>query len=160
MMRGNVEVCIFMDKEEMEGLRNSYSTMKYHGSSPDEDVWAEILQSSLYRRFATEPMAEAIFTDCGAPAERIIKALMYGKGAFDKREFESDLIMSSWGKPIAKKVINYKASEEKRLLIATQVNTEKLPSVGLKVVVDNTLSIGQTTDQLVGEVVATEWGAF
>lgn len=159
-LHNGAKLCIFMDKEEMEGLRASYSTLKYHGSYPDEDTWSEVLRSSLYRRFATEPMAEAVFAECGERSERITKALMYGKSAFDHREFESDLIMSSWGKPIAKKVINYKASEEKRLINAGQVNVGKLSNSGLKVVVDNTLSIGQDSEETVGEVVATEWGVF
>lgn len=155
-MKSGSEVCIFMDKEEMEGLRSSYTSLKYHGSSPDEDIWADVLQSSLYRRLATEPMAEAIFTDCEENAERILKTLLFGKAAFDKREFESDLIMSSWGKPIARKVINYKANDEKRLINAARSASQ----VGLKIVVDNTLSNDKTAEQPAGEVVATDWGAF
>lgn len=159
-LQNGATLCIFMDKEEMEGLRASYTSLKYHGSYPDEDTWSEVLQCSLFRRFATEPMSEAVFAECGERAERITKALMYGKSAFEKREFESDLIMSNYGKPIAKKIINYKASDEKRRINAGQTNAAKMSHSGLKVVVDNTRSIGPAADETAGEVVATEWGAF
>ena len=162
-MHDGIEVCVFMDKEEMAGVRNSYTTIKYGGTAPIyQEVWDEILQSSLFRRLQTEPMFERIMNACGANSERISKILAHGSGAFSKKEFENGMVISSWGKQIAKKVIVYTAGEEKRLAEVQKVNLSKINARHLQVVVDNSAVVDEVhqVNNGHGEEVQTEWGNF
>lgn len=162
MHDGN-EVCVFMDKEEMAGVRSAYSSIKYGGTSPVyQDIWDEILQSSLFRRFQTEPMFERALNACGSASERVAKMLAHGSSAFSKKDIESEVVMSSWGKQIAKKVIVYTASEEKRLSEAQKVNLEKVKTKHLHVIVDNSPKKEEKAHETNAHIdeVATDWGTW
>lgn len=163
-IKNGPDVCIFMDQEEMVGIQNDYSKIKYNGTAPIyAEVWDEILLSSLYRRMLTEPMTELLLTKCGAKAERIVAILSHGKSAFAKKEFASDEIISSWGKPIAKKVILYTANDEKRIATAQKENLARLKERKLSIVVNNGHLMDEPASVVVkseSEEYATEWGEF
>lgn len=169
-LAAGANISVFMDMEELAGVKESYTKIKYNGSYPIySDIWDEILMSSVYRRFRTEPMMELVLMACGDNAERISRVLDHGSDSFIKDEFESDVILSSWGKPIAKKITLFKAGDEKRLL---NEQNETLARIGKKPVqlsIVSNCSKSTSTTQAPASVAAateqedavqTEWGAF
>jgi hypothetical protein len=157
------QVSIFMDREEMSGVRHAYTTIKYNGACPlDEEIWNEVLMSSVYRRMQTEPMTELILAGCTDNAERISKLLAHGSDAFFKSNEDSDVVLSSWGKPIAKKILIFKAGDEKKLIEAQNDNLGKLSNKQLRVVVNNNDLPKTITSQPAAksEDVSDEWGMY